>query len=323
MLNPYENMHKKGGLKYLFIGAGAIGGCMGAYLADYGCDVTFIAHERTVNAIKENGIRVFSPRVDITCKNVKAELEENYHDKPDIIFITVKNYSIDSIIPFLDRICDESTIVLPLNNALDMGSRIEKKMKTKTNIIGGVAYVAVVQDAPGVIRQKMNFYRVNYGPRPGHPLTPEMNTKLIKMRFDMLNTGMCAYYEEDAIFCCLRKFIRVSPMSAASCYFDTDFGTIRNTPEMIKFYRGLVDELFQIAAARGTPFGEEAVIDYEDCIETCPAGYQTSIRHDMLDGKPMEVDTMFFDVYEMGRSLGLEMPCYGAVSRHFGYKGDM
>ena len=47
--------------------------------------------------------------------------------------------------------------------------------------------------------------------------------------------------------------------------------------------------------------------------------YRTSLKTDFDAGRPIESQTQFMDVYELGRSLGLEMPAYGKVVRKCGY----
>ena len=49
-------------MKYLIIGAGGTGGCIGAYLAKAGNDVTFIARGKHLQAIRENGLTVHSAK---------------------------------------------------------------------------------------------------------------------------------------------------------------------------------------------------------------------------------------------------------------------
>ncbi len=48
--------------------------------------------------------------------------------------------------------------------------------------------------------------------------------------------------------------------------------------------------------------------------------YRTSLKWDVDAGRPAEFQTQFFDVYDLGRSLGLEMPAYGRICRKCGYE---
>jgi 2-dehydropantoate 2-reductase len=52
-------------VRFAVLGAGAIGGYVGAALANGGADVTLIARGPHLRAIQEHGIRVLSERGDI------------------------------------------------------------------------------------------------------------------------------------------------------------------------------------------------------------------------------------------------------------------
>ena len=65
-------------MKYLIIGAGGTGGCIGAYLAKAGNDVTFIARGKHLQAIRENGLTVHSVKIgNFTIDNAKHVLWVN------------------------------------------------------------------------------------------------------------------------------------------------------------------------------------------------------------------------------------------------------
>ena len=60
-------------MKFLIVGAGGTGGCIGGYLAKLGEDVTFIARGRHLEAIRKDGLRVKSARIgDFVSNPVKA-----------------------------------------------------------------------------------------------------------------------------------------------------------------------------------------------------------------------------------------------------------
>ena len=49
-------------MKYLVIGAGGTGGCIGGYLADAGRDVTLIARGKHLEAIRRDGLVLHGAR---------------------------------------------------------------------------------------------------------------------------------------------------------------------------------------------------------------------------------------------------------------------
>ena len=60
-------------MKIAIIGAGAIGGLVGARLALAGEDVTFVVRGRNLEAIRERGIKLITPDgLEHTARNVRA-----------------------------------------------------------------------------------------------------------------------------------------------------------------------------------------------------------------------------------------------------------
>ncbi len=304
-------------LKYCIFGAGALGGCLGAFLADEGVekDVTFIARGDTLKAIQLRGIEMHVPHCQYTVTNVKAVAEEDYHETPDVVIIATKVYNIEEIIPFLDRVCGPETIVLPLQNAVNMGQRIKDMMSVEAKFASGVAYVPVVQIGRGVIKQKLPFYRVVFGPLDG-----EITKKVWKVRQDMIDAGMAAEVEKDPVTASLRKYVRVATISGVCVYYDDTVGVIRENPEALELFKDLCNEIIEITEARGEPFYDDALDDAMTGAFTVMPDYQTSIKFDMDNGNWMEVDTMFFDVYELGKELGLELPAFEKVCMKCGYE---
>lgn len=288
-----------------------------AFLADIGKDVSVVARGENLAAIRKNGIRVKGNHGDYSVR-VKAFAEEEYRDSPDVIFLCVKAYSLDSAVPFLDRVCRPDTAVIAVQNAIDCGGIAEDLMSVPCKMCSAVVYIRAAKAGPGTVRHSSAFFRIQFAPRDG------VRTKTLwKVRLDLLDAGIAAELGTDPVKIALRKFIRVSCMSAVCCYYNDSVGVIRRDPEALALYRQLCAEICQIAEIRGTPFEDEAFDDAMTIALHGDPDFQTSMKRDMDAGRPMEVQFQFFDVYELGRRLGLPMEAYGKVSRKFGYAGSL
>ena len=125
-------------MKYLIIGAGGTGGILGAYMTKAGKNVTLIARNAHLAAMKEHGLTV-RHLWDETVETipVQAENMESYEkkietageeEKPDVILVCVKGYSLDSTVPFIRKIAKKSTIVIPILNIYGTGRRLQEKL---------------------------------------------------------------------------------------------------------------------------------------------------------------------------------------------------
>lgn len=114
-------------MKYLIVGTGGTGACIGGFLAKNNHDVTFIVRGKHLEAINKNGLTINSDRIGkFNLKPIKAMTTEQYlqtNEIPDVIFICVKGYALDDIIIFLTKISNRNTIIIPILNIYGTGYR--------------------------------------------------------------------------------------------------------------------------------------------------------------------------------------------------------
>ena len=115
-------------MKYLVIGAGGTGGCIGAYMTEAGRDVTLIARGAHLAAMQADGLRMETTKKgNYTVKPVKATDMEHYGEHPDVIFVCVKGYSLEETIPFIRRVAKPETVVIPILNIYGTGGRLQER----------------------------------------------------------------------------------------------------------------------------------------------------------------------------------------------------
>ena len=306
-------------LKYLVVGAGAIGGITAAMLTKSGKNVTLIARGENYAVIREKGIHVQSPEGDYQVP-VKASRWDEYTEIPDVVLLCVKAYSLDSVVEDLDRVCDEHTIIVPLMNALNIGGELTEKMKTQCTILGGAVYISVVRDAPGYIRKKLGFSNFVIGMRNGEEVCPE----LLQIKSDFEETGAKFLITNNPVKAVLRKFFRVSVVSGVTCYYNAPVGEVRSHPEGIQLFKDMCGELKAIGEAMGDPFtqaDEEPFpgkpVDEEtfDNFMSVFPEYQSSMKNDWDAGRPTEIKQQILDVIDLGHRYGVSMPAYEKVAK--------
>ena len=116
-------------MKYAIIGAGGTGGILGFYMTKAGKDVTLIARGRHLAAMQESGLAV-EKMWDGTTETipVKAADMDHYSERPDVILVCVKGYSLEDTIPFIQRVENPSTIVIPVLNIYGTGAKMQEKL---------------------------------------------------------------------------------------------------------------------------------------------------------------------------------------------------
>ena len=141
-------------MKFTIVGTGGTGGTIGAYLAQAGNDVTFIARGKHLEAIREKGLTVHTEhRGDILIRPAQAASMDDCHGMPpDVMFVCVKYYSLEDAIAFAKRTAGPDTLIIPILNVFGTGEVMQQQLPGLTCLDGCMYIVAKIQE-PGVIVQ--------------------------------------------------------------------------------------------------------------------------------------------------------------------------
>src|SRR5579862_3891810 len=104
-------------MKFLIAGAGAIGGYVGARMANAGFDVTLFARGPHLVAMQRQGVRVKSTEGDFEAHpKVAGSLDEV--GPVDVVFLGVKAHGLPALAPQLDPVLGPDTAVVSTQNGV-------------------------------------------------------------------------------------------------------------------------------------------------------------------------------------------------------------
>lgn len=298
-------------LKYLVIGAGGTGGCIAGALAEAGKDVTLIARNQNLQAIREHGLRI---RKDDTEKTipVKAVAEEEYREIADIIFICVKGYSLESIYPLIKKAADEHTIVIPILNIYGTGERMSEALPG-IRVLNGCIYIASAIEEPGVLRMSGDIFRIVYGSLDGRTDDPVLG----QVEHDLKDAGITPLYSDNIRRDTLQKYAMVSPMAATGAYYDVSVGAYQTPGEIRDCYEECVREIIELAHAMGITFAVDVLQVNMDIVDKLAPDCTASMQKDLKKGGQTEMDGLIFEMVRMGERYGVPVPNYERIARKF------
>lgn len=303
-------------MKYLIIGAGGTGGCIGGYLALGGNNVTFIARGPHLRAIQENGLIIHSPRQgDRKVINIQAYDTLNGMQKYDAIFVCVKGYSINEILPLLKQASNEKTVIIPILNALNEGERLKKVLPGLT-ILGGCIYVSAYIWAPGEIMQSTEYIRVVFGVLEG---TWPDKKQIQDIRNDLINANIDGIISNDIRRDVFRKFSFTSAFAAVGAYFDAAAGEFQKDGECRDMFLALQQELLKVADALKIRLNVDLANENLRIMESLNPDTTASMQKDLKAGKTSETDALIFDVVRVAEKYNIDVPNYRKIAEHFGY----
>ncbi|SEM15432.1 ketopantoate reductase [Variovorax sp. YR750] len=159
-------------MKIAIIGAGAIGGLVGAKLALAGEDVTFIVRGANLDAISRNGIKLVSAEgEEQVARNVKATDRYDEAGPQDIVVLAMKAHQVEAVASDVPKLFGPDTVVVTMQNGIpywyfhkhggalegtpvrsvDPSGTVAAKIPAQ-RVIGCVVYPASELIAPGVVK---------------------------------------------------------------------------------------------------------------------------------------------------------------------------
>lgn len=288
-------------MKIAIIGAGGVGGYFGGKLAKAGYDVTFLARDKHLNAIQQNGLTIKSVLGDFKVDSVKATDRMEMIELVDFIIIAVKAWQIKDIAKDLKDIVHRDTIILPLQNGVSATDELKKQIMSD-NIIGGLCRIISKIESPGVINHFGIEPTILFG-----ELDNSKTERILKIKAIFNNAGINAKISDDIVVDLWKKFIPIC-LSGLLAVTKTTYGELRELNETRQLMIELLNEIFMLSQKIGITIE----LDYLDkaiaFIDSFPYDSTSSLTRDVLEGKPSEIEYQNGTVVKLAEKYGIETP---------------
>ncbi|MCH8844671.1 MAG: 2-dehydropantoate 2-reductase [SAR324 cluster bacterium] len=310
-------------MKFAIVGAGAIGGLLGAKLARAGEDVALIARGSHLAAIRERGLRLEAGENAFT-------VHPPVSDDPaeigvvDVVIIALKAHSLP---PFVERLKPllgvETTVVTAMNglpwwyfyrhggewegttlSSLDPGGVIANTIGVE-RVMGCIVFPSAEIPAPGVIRH-VEGNRFSLGEPDG-----AKSERAVRISQALIGAGFRAPIRTRIRHDIWVKLIGNMVFNPLSALTGATLREIAEHPPSRELAREMMIEAIGVAEKLGI----ELDITVDQRIEGARkvGGHKTSMLQDLEAGKPLELECMVGAVLELGRLVRVPMPRTEAV----------
>lgn len=310
-------------MRIAVVGAGAIGAYWGAALHRGGAEVHLIARGAHLEAMRENGVRVLSPRGDFTARPCVTD-DPKQIGAVDYVFLGLKAHSYPACGPLVEPLLGAETAVVAGQNGIPWwyfhklpgpheGRRIEavdpggatSAVLPPERAIGCVVYPATVIESPGVIRH-LEGTRFSIGEPSG-----ELSARCTALSDAMVAGGLKCPVEaalRDDIWIKLMGNASFNPISAltrATMAEIYDHGPTRQVVAQV------MEEILDIAAR----LGSEPDMTVERRLRGAGnvGHHKTSMLQDLEAGKQLELGALVTAVVELADITGAPAPTLRAV----------
>jgi 2-dehydropantoate 2-reductase len=308
-------------VRIAIVGAGAIGGYVGAKLAQAGADVTLVARGNHLAAMRAHGLRVVEAEggaelvVHPACTDDLAAAVR----AADVVLLTVKANGLPAMAPFLAAALPPDAAVVTAQNGIPWwyferydgplaGTRLGTvdpdgllaRSIPATQVIGSVVWPATRLVAPGVI-EHVEGIRFTLGELDGAK-SPRCQAIAAAFVAAGLRCPISSRIRSD-IWLKLLGNVAFNPLSALTRATLVEIAT---QPETQAVARAMMEEAESVARALGV----ELAIGVEQRLAGAAkvGEHKTSMLQDLESGRPLELESLVGAVVELGDRLGLELP---------------
>ena len=312
-------------MKFAIIGAGAIGGYLGAQLALAGEEVTFLVRGANLDAIRARGVRVIaadgSERV---ARDVRATDDYRAAGAHDVVVLAMKAHQLAAVAEQVRWLCGPTTVIVPMQNGMpywyfhklagplrdhtlqsvDPDGRIGRAIPAD-RVIGCVVYPASELLEPGVVRH------IEGDRFPLGELDGSISERAQAVSDAFTRAGFKAPLLPDIraeIWLKLWGNLVFNPVSALTRARLEDICRFAPTRELAAC---MMAEAQQVAAKLGVTF--RVSIDKRIAGAERVGAHKTSMLQDIEAGREPEVEALVGSVVELARLTDTRTPHIDAV----------
>jgi 2-dehydropantoate 2-reductase len=149
-------------MKFLVVGAGALGGYFGARLLDAGQDVTFLVRAGRAAQLRQHGLNIKSVRGDLALSAPPHLLSEQLAQHYDVVIVGCKAYDLDATMESFAAAVGPNTAILPLLNGMRHLDRLSERFGA-ARVLGGLCLISATLDADGTVLHLNDFHGLTFG----------------------------------------------------------------------------------------------------------------------------------------------------------------
>jgi 2-dehydropantoate 2-reductase len=312
-------------MKFAVVGAGAIGGYLGARLAIAGEEVTFIARNRNLAAINANGFKLIAEDgTEQHTRAVRAVQSMADAGPQDVVLLTVKAHQVIDLLPGLRDLFGPQTLVVTMINGIpwwyfqglagphqgrgldsvDPGGQLAAAIEPG-RIIGSIVYPAAELLEPGVVKV-VEGNRFTIG-----ELNGERTERIDVLSQALIRAGFKAPVSKDIrseLWVKLWGNLSFNPISALT---HATLEDICRFPASRALAAGMMAEAQKVAEALGVRF--RISLDQRIAGAEAVGAHKTSMLQDVEAGRAPEIAALVGAVVELGRITGVPTPQIEAI----------
>lgn len=312
------------------VGAGAIGGWLGAGLARSGCKVSFLARGDTLAALQTHGLRLQSGSADAhgalptQTHAVRASSSAQELGVQDLVIIAVKAPALREVARQIAPLIGANTVVMTAMNgvpwwflqgfggvltnhqlsSVDADGDIAAAIPA-SKIVGCVVHASCSVTAPGVIRH--GFGNTLIVGEPSGEITPRVTALAELLEQAGFEAPIAKHIQRDIWF----KLWGNMTMNPVSAITGATTAQVLDDDLVRGFCSAVMLEAKEIGARLGISIDQQP--DDRHAVTRKLGAFKTSMLQDVEAGKAVELDALVGAVQELGQLTQVATPYTNAL----------
>jgi 2-dehydropantoate 2-reductase len=300
-LHPGTIRGTRHSMRVAIVGAGAVGGLLGALLARAGHAVSFVTHGESLEIVRAVGVSVTAPGETFATGPLRATVDPGEIGPCDLVVMAVKAWHVESLAPSLAPLLGPGALVVPVQNGVEASDHLASALG-EAHVAGGLCHVLATREGPGRVRYVGAAPQLTLGERAGGS-----SARLEALAATLRAAGITVSLSADIQVALWSKLLFVEPFGSVGAVTRSPVDVVRALPETRSMLERAMREVQSVAAGRGVRVPDEAIAQSLARVDAMPAGATASMHRDLVEGRPSELNEQTGAVVRLGRRAGI--PC--------------
>jgi 2-dehydropantoate 2-reductase len=276
-------------MKFLVVGAGALGGYFGGRLLAAGQDVTFLVRAGRAAQLQQHGLRISSPKGDMTVPAPPHLLAEQLSQHYDVIIVGCKAYDLDATMESFAAAVGPDTAILPVLNGMAHLERLAARFG-KERVLGGLCLISATLNQQGEIHHLNDSHALVFG-----ELDVAGSARVAAIQNAMAGANFDARASAEMRLEMWEKWIFITALAGATCLLRGTVGDIVAAGQS-GVALALLDECNAVATSHGYPPREHTTERTRAMLTAAGSPITASMLRDLQQGNAIEADHVVGDM---------------------------
>jgi len=296
-------------MKVAIIGAGGVGGFLGAMLARAGHEVTLLARGAHLAAIKQNGLQLESRQFGTFTISTAATDDMSQLGRNELVFITVKMNDFEEACRTAQKALTDDGFAVSIQNGLDAPVMLARVVGTQRTLVGTIAIEASIA-SPGKIAHTTPMHALSLAQASGPP-----GDRLRQLDVALRDAGLNVQLADDGRKALWDKACMLIPFATLTAAGDCALGEIHGIPALRNDWNALCAEAAAVAQADGYDMRDSmaAILARMESLAQSAPGFTSSMNRDIRAGRRSELEWLTGRLIQLGAEKGVQTPAHTAL----------